>query len=182
MTGRRAHVSLSWVNLLGVAVVVATPVLLLVSTTQARDQGERAAYQANSFADPILALCEAGGPTGETLRQARTPAGKSLCDTAAEVKSDPVAVVSGPAGEPGKPGPPGPPGPTGPAGRDGKDGKDGAPGKPGPPGKPGVSGRDGKPGTGGGRGSKGGPPQSPPPTTTTATASSGPPPLGESPR
>lgn len=157
----------AWTTALGAVVIVTTPTLLAISTTQARDKGAEVAQRATDIADPITVLCRAGGPTAQALAQARTPAGVSLCDSAAGVAAV-VATVPGPAGAPGAPGRAGAPGAPGRAvrGDPGPAGRPGPPGPPGPEGPPGKP-RPGPPGPPGPEGPPGPAGKASPPETTT---------------
>jgi hypothetical protein len=75
------------------AIATFTGVVILILTLTMRTQEKDVAVdKANSLGSPILDLCVVGDETSRVLASARTPDGKSLCEAAADVKTDPVTA------------------------------------------------------------------------------------------
>ena len=72
--------------------LVAGGIMLAATTMFRAEEKDHAIEKANSVADPILQLCSQSGEASRALATARTPDGKSLCNAAAEVKTDPVTA------------------------------------------------------------------------------------------
>lgn len=147
-------------------VMMAAAVVYLAQAGQANTERDQADGRAQAVGQPVVRVCESGGPLAEEL-QAREP---NACPAARE-------AVAGPQGEPGPAGPPGARGQSGPSGPPGPTGPTGPPGAepacnalpsrclgaPGPQGEPGPAGPQGESGTPGAEGPAGpsGPPGPP---------------------
>lgn len=67
-------------------------IIIILSLAMRTQEKSEAVSKANGISSPILDLCLRGDETARTLAAARTPDGKSLCEAAAEVKTDPVTA------------------------------------------------------------------------------------------
>lgn len=75
-----------------IAAVLVGAVVMVATLAMRGGEKDVAIARANSVSSPIIDLCLAGDDTARILASARTPDGKSLCEAAADVKTDPVTA------------------------------------------------------------------------------------------